>query len=268
MAATVLVMNLINKLNLLGPIAVFLFVLSVPGLAAAKEDSFDVPLRKTIMDFGPSPYGLEGQNVRAKLSCYFYPTFMVKEYDEGEKGAEWLAIVPTNSSTVPECSQSHATGERIIKDDRAAYFLGAKGDLAFFRDADGTDRGMPFVIYDSKTGTKIFEDSYYDAAIMGSKADVSAFSRMRVKKDPDGQVSLLYSRVVEADCDLHLERALCWSQVKQKLGLESTQAPVCRDYKTVTSRWVSAVAYPVEVSLFPQPTTKTIVGPVKCWPVD
>jgi hypothetical protein len=256
----------VMKMNKLHPPAIAVFLLVLPSVRmrpASPKDSFDVPLKKTVVNFSPSPY-----HVRNKLSCYLYSTFMVKEFDSGEKGAEWLAIVPTHSSAIPECSQTPATGERLVMDVRAGYFLGAKGDLVFFRDADGTNRGMPFVIYDSKSGTKLFEDSYYDAVMMGNKADSSPFSRMRVKEGPDGQVSLLYSRVVEANCDLHLEKAACWRQVRQKLELKSTQAPVCTDYKTVTTRWESAVAYPVEVSLFPQPTTNTIDGPVKCWPVD
>ena len=243
MNLTVLVMN---ELYLPARTTLVLLLLSVSGLAASQADSFDVPLKKTVVDFGPSPYS--GRN---KLSCFLYSTFMVKEFDSGQKGAEWLAIVPTHSRAIPECSQIPTTGERLIKDVRAAYFLGAKGDLVFFRDADGTNRGMPFVIYDSKTGTKIFEDSYYDAVMMGIKADSSPFGHMRVRKGPDGQVALLYLRVAEADCDLHLERAACWRKVRQKLELKSTQIPVCSDYKSVTTRWESAVAYPIEVALFP-----------------
>jgi hypothetical protein len=39
--------------------------------------------------------------------------------------------------------------------------------------------------------------------------------------------------------------------------------PVCSGYKGIPTRWASAVAYPVEVLLFPQPAIKTITGPVK-----
>jgi hypothetical protein len=264
MAVTVPAMNKLYPLAIMGFV---LLLFRVQLIAASQAHSFDVPLKKTVVDFGPSPY-YPGGSVRNNLSCYLYLTFMVKEFDSGEKGAEWLAIVPTHSSSIPECSQILTTGERRIKDVRAAYSLGAKGDLVFFREADGANRGMPFVIYDSRTGTKIFEDSYYDAVMMGTKAGNSPFSHMRVRKDPGGQISLLYLRVAEADCDLHLEKATCWRKVKQKLELKSTQVPVCSDYKAVTTRWESAVAYPIEVALFPQPVVKTIDGPVKCWPVD
>ena len=78
-----------------------------------------------------------------------------------------------------------------------------------------------------------------------------------------------YSRKkANPDCDLYREKATCWEQVRKKLGVQSTQEPVCSGYQGVTTRWSSSVAYPVEVSLFPQPAAKTIDGPVKCWPVD
>jgi len=78
--------NLLTKVSPLGQIAVFLLLLSVLGITAAHRSGFDVPLKKTVVDFGRSPYYLSGK-VRNKLSCYLYPTLMVKEYDEGQKGS-------------------------------------------------------------------------------------------------------------------------------------------------------------------------------------
>ena len=45
--------------------------------------------------------------------------------------------------------------------------------------------------------------------------------------------------------------------------------PVCIACEDTRGRWwVSAVAYPVEVALFPKPVRKNFDGPVRCWPVD
>lgn len=249
-------------------VAVFLVVLCVPVFASVgRIGSFDAALKKKVVYFGPSPY-YPGGNVRVKLSCYFYPTFMVKEFDEGQKGAEWLAIVPIEKR-MAECAQPHAPGERVIeKAEWSGYFKGAKGNLVFFDDADGTNRGLPFVVYDSRTGRKIFEDSAYDSRIEDKNVGTSLFNRLQVSSAQGRPVSLRYLRVVEADCDLHREKASCWEQVKRKFELKTPQMPFCRGYEHIPSRWESAVAYPVEVFLFPQPTIKTIAGPVKCWPVD
>jgi hypothetical protein len=77
-------------------------------------DSFDAPLKKKVVDCGLSPYHDPGRNQRNELSCYSYTTFMVKQYDEGQKGSEWLAIVPIVGQTAPECSLTHAANEKVI----------------------------------------------------------------------------------------------------------------------------------------------------------
>ena len=255
-------------MNVFRHIAVVLLVLSMPGLAAGQEDSFDVPLNKRIVDLGPSPYYPRG-NVHVKLSCYFYSKFMVKEYDEGQKGAEWLAIVPTETQTAPACTESHATNEKAIEyPEWRGYFKGAKRNLVFFHAEDGTNGGMAFVVYDSKNQKQVFQDSYYDASMWSRKVHGSPFNYLRARIAPDGQVFLKYLRVVEANCDLHREKVSCWELVRKKLELKNAVIPVCSGYKDIPTRWESAVAYPVEVSLFPRPTTKVVDGPVKCWPVD
>jgi len=237
-------------------------------LSVASADSFDRGLKKKVVDFGPSPY-YPGGNVRVKLSCFFYPNLVVKEYDAGQKGAEWLAIVPVEKEATPACTASHAAREKVIEGGEwSGSFKGAKGNLVFFYASDGTNGGMPFVIYDARTGTKIFQDSAFDSTCLHNKVVVLLFNRPRVTSAPDGQVSLEYLRVVEADCDLHTEAAACWEPLRKKLELKSAQMPVCSGYKGIPTRWASAIAYPVEVLMFPQPVIKTIAGPVKCWPVD
>src|SRR5216684_4356057 len=66
---------------------------------AESGDSFDAPLKKKVVDCGLSPYYDPHRNRRNELSCYSYSTFMVKQYDEGQKGSEWLAIVPIVGQT-------------------------------------------------------------------------------------------------------------------------------------------------------------------------
>jgi hypothetical protein len=48
----------------------------------------------------------------------------------------------------------------------------------FFHEADGTNGGMPFAVYDSKTGTKVFEDSHYEASMWNRKTESSPFNRL------------------------------------------------------------------------------------------
>jgi len=191
---------------------------------------------------------------------------MVKEKDDpGLKGAA-PAIVPTKKGMVPPCTWDDALEHGFIKE--GGYFQGAKGDLVFVNAPDGTDHGVPFVVYDSPTGKKIFEDSAFQPRFLGMKVEDSRFNELRISSAQDGRLFLRYLRVVSTDCDLHLREAPCWERTRKNLDLTDVQMPVCSGYKGIPTRWVSAIAYPVEVFLFPQPTTKTIAGPVKCWPVD
>jgi len=75
-------------------------------------DSFDKP-SMTILDLGPSPYRLPSSQMRKTLTCYVYPSFMVKQYDEGQKGAEWLSILRFKPGNRPACSLSHLGGEKV-----------------------------------------------------------------------------------------------------------------------------------------------------------
>jgi hypothetical protein len=230
-------------------------------------DGLDKPFKKRVVDFGPSPY-YPGGRVRIKLTCYFYAKVMVKQYDAGQKGAEWLAFTSLEKAGAPACDDSHGPGEKLIDREWNGYFRGVKGDLVFFDAADGMNLGLPFAVYDSVTGKKIFEDSAYDSRFENRKVAASPFNQMRVTAAGDGTVSLIYLRVVEAGCELHFQKASCWPQVKKKFELKSNQAPVCSRFKSVLPPAEPALAYPVEVSLSPKPTIKTIAGPVRCWPQD
>jgi hypothetical protein len=159
----------------------------------------------------------------------------------------------------------------IDPNDWSGYFKGVKGSLVFFSAADGTDGGMPFAIFDSNTGKKVFEDSAYDPLIWRNsqtKPQDSPFNRLRIYKAEDGGMTLKYLRVIGTDCDLHSEGSSCWEQLRSSLQLRQTKMPVCSNYENISVRYSSSLAYPVETVLFPEPATKTTEGPVKCWPVD
>jgi hypothetical protein len=72
-----------GSLNPVGHVAVLLFSLNVLTLTSvAQTDSFDAPLKSKLW------ISVLYRGGRVKLPCYFYPTSMVKENDERQKGAE------------------------------------------------------------------------------------------------------------------------------------------------------------------------------------
>lgn len=240
----------------------------LPSRAILKQP-FDVPVEKKIVDMGPSPYYQGAYPPHIRLSCYFFRNFVVKEYDEGQKGAKWLAILPIMTRDPGACTQSHVLSEKVIAGEEwCGYFKGAKENLVFFDACDGTDGGLPFTVYDSRTGKRVFEDTAYDSNMWTQKDTPTPFDRLRVTSTPEGQLLLIYLRVVGTDCDLRTEKASCWDHFKAKVDLKIATPPVCSHYHDISGRYVSAVAYPVEVLLSQEPIIKTIAGPVECWPVD
>ena len=149
-----------------------------------------------------------------------------------------------------------------------------KGDFVFLRAADGSDGGIQFAVYDSRTGKKVFEDADCLMCtnlkkIYGKESPSAPFSRMRISKVPGGSIALKYMRVEQADCDLRTDTASCWDHVRMETDVKSVKAPVCFGYAhTPVGELPSMVAHPVFVSPESPPVVKRISGPVFCWGPD
>ncbi|HLJ29646.1 MAG TPA: hypothetical protein VKY85_23255 [Candidatus Angelobacter sp.] len=245
--------------------------------------SFDKPRSKRTVDLGPAPAGF---GARGKVTCYFFPHFMVKVVDMGEKGAESLAIVPMAQGRIPRCTRSHGKAEKVINSDEwSGYFKGVKGELVFFDADDGVNGGVGFAVYDSKTGKKIFEDS--------------ALGPLEFPAAEGGQVSIKYARVLDGGCNVAQNEIACWAQIQKRIGLENVPMPDCKKAYEESAQTLakgrceaqnknnpqcvaselqlarnqtkdanSIISYPVQVVLGPQPVIKPMNGDVRCWPGD
>jgi hypothetical protein len=247
----------------------------------AKPDWFDAPLNKKILDFGPSfnkPSNTSPEwqwdayrRARNTLTCCWFPTVMVKEYDISQKGAEWISFIRIAANARPECTQSHIPGEKIFDEggEWTGYFAGVKGDFVFLRAADGSDGGIRFAVYDSRTGKKVFEDAGCLPCMYRKELLSAPFSRMRINRISDGTITLKYMRVEQADCDLRADKASCWDHVRMQMDVKSAKAPVCLGYAGApVGELPSMVAHPVFVSLESPPVIKSINGLVLCWGPD
>jgi len=235
-----------------------------PFFNAESDGLFDAPIRKETVDLGASPYYPDGEDGHpTALSCYYFPDFMVKEYDLAGRGAEWLSIL-LNPEETPECKSSHEAGERIIEyPEWEGSFMGVKGNLVFFYGSDTVNGGWPFAVYDSSNGKKIFKDSaYYERASSSSYVEVVSTSAGYLLK---------YLRVAVTDCNLNSEGAACWTEIKAEYALRSADMPLCTGYEHIadlvgTDQVESMIAYAVEVTLSPLPSIQSVAGPIKCWP--
>jgi hypothetical protein len=254
---------------------------SAQDTSRAKPDWFDVPLSKKIVDFGPSfdkPSDTSPgwqwnayRRARNTLTCYWFPTVMVKEYDISQKGAAWISFIPITAKAHPECNQSHAHGEQVFDEggEWTGYFAGVKDDFVFLGAADGSDGGIQFAVYDSRTGKKVFEDAECLRGWYAKNPPYAPFDRMRISKVQGGPVTLKYLRVERANCDLRDKKASCWDHVRMQMDVKSARAPVCLGYAgTPVGELPSIVAHPVFVSLESPPVVKSIDGPVLCWRPD
>lgn len=257
----------------------------------ARPDWFDVPLKKITVDFGPSfqepsdtspawQWSAYGHS-RNTLTCYWFPTIMVKEYDISQKGADWISFMRLDANTHPECTRSHSPAEKVFAHEASSqadewwgYFTGVKDDFVFLGAADGYNGGIRFAVYDSRTGKKVFEDTDCLACTHlkkthGKDPPSAPFNRMRISKVRGGPVTLKYMRVEQADCDLRADKASCWDHVEMQMKVKSAKAPVCLGYAhTPVGELQSIVAHPVFVSLGSPPVVKSIEGPVLCWGPD
>lgn len=247
-----------NPLRAILRVAVALGYLALGPVVLA--ESFDKPLRETVVDLGPSPYLMPRSASRIQLFCSYYPEFLIKQLDDpGQKGTRWVTIVPIIKGAVPTCLRSHGPKERFIAREWWS-FIGVKGSLLFLEAADGSSGGMPFRVLDLKTGKKIFEDSKWWN------------DHFEFVQTPDGKMSLRYLRVVEGDCSIPKGEESCWNKFREKFGLPLAAAPKCtgsEEEETIPiseEPMESAIAYPVAVELVPRPVIHAIPGPVKCRP--
>lgn len=201
-----------------------------------------------------------GFDMKGKLTCLRYPNFALKELDLGEKGAAGLYIAPSEGPC-----QLNPTLDRKIEDETAGYLWGAVGPYAFFRGADGWNGGMPFVVYDARSGTRLTED-----VVAGEFAALALVGE---------DLTLRYRRTFAADCSLLAAPDTCAATIREQLGLAADRPmPDCRpayqpaidadpNSAKAIEAWASVIDYPVERKLSPSGTSFAAVdGDLTCRP--
>jgi hypothetical protein len=262
--------------------AVIFLLLTSCSWAAAWAASFDKPLATKTVDLGPSKYS---SGARAQMKCYYFSGFMVKEVDQGEKGAAKLVIVP-NTQFIPKCNQAQYKSEMVVNPEEwSGYFKGVKNGFVFFDADDGVNGGMGFAVYDARTGKKLFSDS--------------AVGPLQFPDRPDNAFAIKYERLVQSECVIQNDLSDCWQQTRKDLALGNAHAPDCKAgyeksalalargrcqaqnasnpqcmekeislARKQTDVSPSVIVYPAEIILGANPTIRPVAGDVRCWPAD
>ncbi|MGA2352149.1 MAG: hypothetical protein ABSF70_17065 [Terracidiphilus sp.] len=251
-----------RKMSIVRLLAVLFCVwspLTVAAFAQEQEESFDRATKEIVIDLGASPYYPAGPTQRhGQLRCHLFQRFMVKELDWGQKGDDWISIIP-NSTRLTPCTHEHIESEIVVPEWQGRYFSGVKGSFIFIDDSDCTDRGCLFGVFEASTRKKIFEDQRR----LSAKGKIEEIHFARIGES----LVMRYPRVVEADCSLPETKSECWNTILHTTGLLPQPMPKCVGYSGPDETDPSVVSFPVEITI-PEFKMHLLPGPVACWAQD
>jgi len=243
-------------------------LLTLSGSAQNQSESFDKPIKETVIDLGLSPYYPAVRQNHGQLRCHYFQRFMVKELDWGQKGDDWISIASNDPAHLTPCSQEHNDDETLHREAQDEYFDAAKGNFVFLGAADCLDRGSPFRVFDVVSGKELFEDQRR-LSPKGKIADIS-FAKS------GANLVMRYPSVVAAECSLPQKKSECWKEILRSTGLGPQPMPKCigysgfnrsEGYGTDDQSDPSVVSFPVEVTI-PEFKRRILPGPVTCWAAD
>ncbi len=253
------------------------------GVAATDpEGNYDQPLDRRVVDLGPSATAPEQH---AELRCHYFRSFMVKEIDARELGAEQLSIVPAPKG-FPPCQRANVPGEIVISPEVwPGYFAGAVGRYVIFRSYDGSNGALGFAVFAATAKAPI-----YSATSAGP---------LRFDTTAAGRLTLRFDKGFDAACSVPKDSAACIQAIAKATGAPPLGPEVCasgyESARRLHARWTcdeekdssdkcfdtqlkafayydtlpSAVAVPTEVTFQPTAAPEQILGPPRaCWPQD
>ena len=237
--------------------------LSLSVATAAAPSLFDTPKDTQVIKL---PADLANPQAKPKRTCTYYPGFVVKEIDMGEVGAADLSITAI-SGEAPKCERDIAHEVNIDPETWSGYFKGAKGDFVFFDGEDGWNGGMPFAVFNGKTGRKLFSDT--------RKGDT-----YHAVETAGGALMLRYRRVWPGPCSLMADAKGCWKKIVAATALPDAVRPDCtvayRKEMARTPKFASSIPAMASVISYEAEaryaggklTIKPAPGTVECWLPD
>jgi len=236
--------------------------------AATEPPVFEKPAKISSVALPPDSYNPTFKHTRY---CYYYPGTMVKVVNyEDEKGAHRLSLTPIPINEKPPSCKAGNAREIIIPWQKwSGYYLGKRGAAFFFVADDGTNGGMPFVVY-TAFGNEILRDS---SELIERDAIRSVWMDATV-------LVVRYRRAWHAPCSLYADPAACWKTVVAQTGVAERARPDCRALYQAemkrTSKYAADIAksqtmigYEAEARSSRGKTSFTALpGRVTCWLED
>jgi len=187
---------------------------------------FDKATRETRV---PLPDNPDVPGAKPMLTCWYYPHFMVKQVDHGEKGAEQLVIAPIAiGRTAPPCVEKSGKDEQSIQDWNG-YFWGVKGNYVLFQAADGINGGTGFAVFNADNGQRLHTGNMSDEQFLALQRLTPANMHgtdPRISLPPY-PLLMRYRSNFQSPCSLRSAPTVCWNLVRQTLGLTQATPPDC-----------------------------------------
>jgi hypothetical protein len=207
--------------------------------SAAASALFDKPSREIQLPLPPNPDVPDGKPM---LTCWYYPRFMIKQVDVGEKGARALAITPiAPDQPTPDCRDGVDGAEHIIG-DWSGYFWGVKGDYVLFHADDNVNGGMGFAVFSAASYRKLHTGIMSDDSLRALQLLAPASTRgtdPRVAL-PVAPLLMRYRGHYLAPCSLRSSLSACWDVVRRTLNLGRAAAPDCNRAYAIQERQAPA----------------------------
>jgi hypothetical protein len=194
--------------------------ISVSASGAPNQSPFDPPAETRREKLAPDP---QKPGLERTVSCFDYPRFTIRQVDLGEVGAATLSIIPSAPGKKPACAEQPQDGEYEIPNELwSGYFVGVKGDYAFFDAGDGTNGGLGFMVFQVSSKKKLFDDM----------AD-GGLESVTIKDDA---VTLRYRRNFSGPCSVVTGAAACSERLAREMGVASIPSATCAESYASTKR--------------------------------
>lgn len=199
------------------------------------------------------------------VTCSHYPTFMVREVNLGDVGAEVLGVVLRQPKRpAPACARERPAGELSLTgaaDAWSGYFEGARGHFAFFRREEARGGVMGFTVFDTSAEQRVLTDE--------------AVGPVRVEGKGD-RVGISYLRRTVAPCSPLAGGDACWTRIRTELGVGDPPPDCATTYREANEAAARAacaevrdsVDHCVETELRLRPAVPAFVLPALTYEVE
>ena len=183
--------------------------------------TFDTPLSVVTAKAAVGPNSGE-----VKVVCKEYRDFTIKEVQDSDNVGSEQSVWVGDSAKGRKCTAAKQPDELVPQTgDLAVYFLGARGPIAFYAEADPNGIGELVYAFRLPDMKPVFQEK----VLMG-RTDNDPLAIRAMRETEDG-LEFEFDRVGQLDCSIWSSWARCADQARRLSGHELAQALCRRTYE-------------------------------------